>query len=271
MKGKVYVLIDPNTNKIRYVGMTKLTLKHRLGLHMSEKLTTTHKTHWINSLKKKNQSPIIKKIDNGETPEETAEKEVYWINYYLDKGEELTNHITSFAPRPYKSFLNKTAKKVIQYDLEGNKIAEFESAMAAACALGSCSDNSSIYSICNGNSNKYTYKNYVFRFDDDPFDKFKIVKKGHHICPEYHRKYLSKKAKERNKKNDREYYVMMNSLIKNRKGAKPIPVTKIDTGENFESVSQASKITGHSQTSIHRHCNNGVKKPLFKFQDIVHS
>ena len=57
MKGKIYILIDPNTNEIRYVGMTKLSLKHRLSLHLKEKKKITYKSHWIYSLKNNNQIP----------------------------------------------------------------------------------------------------------------------------------------------------------------------------------------------------------------------
>ena len=269
MKGKIYVLIDPNTNKIRYVGMTKLTLKHRLSLHLVEK-SKTYKSNWINKLKKNKQIPVIKQIDSANTLEETEEKEIYWINLFLKNGEKLTNHITTFSNRPYKSFGDKTAKKVIQYDLDGNKIAEYNSAMEAACLLGDCFANPTIYSICNGKK-KYTWKGFVFRFEKDSFDKYKVIKAGEHKCPEYHKKYLSEKAKERNSKQNKEYYKMMRSKVKISKGAARKKVINLLTNESYESIQIASQKTGASRTSISRHCYNGVKNPLFKFQDIVQS
>ena len=270
IEGKIYILIDPNTNKIRYVGMTKLSLKHRLSLHLKEKLKVTHKSHWINSLKRNKQEPIIQQIDSSNNLEELCNKELYWIQYYLNEKESLTNYITTFSPRPYKSFLDKTAKKVIQYDLEGNKIAEFDSANKAACELGECNQNGTIYSICNGNKN-YTWKGFVFRFEGDSFNKFKIVKKGQHICPDYHKEYLSKKAKERNKNFTVEHYKKANSMVKNRRGTERKKVIKIDSNEIFDSIMIASNLTGVPKTTISRHCNNTIKKPLFKFQDIVQS
>lgn len=270
MQGKIYILIDPNTNRIRYVGMTKLSLKHRLSLHLKEKLKITHKSHWIQSLKSKNQKPIIVQIDCSNNIEELSKKEIFWIKYYLDRKENLTNYIIDFSPRPYKSFLDKTAKKVIQYDLEGNKIAEFDSANQAACDLGECNQNGAIYNICNGNKN-YTWKGFIFRFEGDSFNKFKIVKKGEHKCPNYHKEYLSVKAKERNRNFNIEHYKKANSMIKNRRGADRKKVIKIDSNEVFDSIMIASNLTGVPKTTISRHCNNKIKKPLFKFQDIVQS
>ena len=271
MKGKIYILIDPNTNKIRYVGMTKLSLEHRLSLHLREKLKITHKSYWINSLKKDNKKPIIQLIDNSDNLEELANKEINWIQYYLKQGENLTNHIIDFSPRPYKSFLDKTAKRVIQYDLKGNKIAEYDSANQAACDLGFCDQNGTIYSICNGTRKRYTFKGFVFRFENEPFDKYIVIKTGDHKTSEEHRKYLSDKAKERNSKFTSEHYKKARSMVKNHSGPPGRKVIEIVTNKEFNSISLCSKLTGFPITTISRHCNNTVKKPLFKFQDIVQS
>jgi hypothetical protein len=270
MKGKIYILIDPDTNKIRYVGMTKLSLKHRLSLHLTEKKKITHKSHWINSLKDNNKKPKIFQIDSSSNLEELATKEINWIQYYLRKREKLTNFHTTFSVRPYKSLLDRTAKRVIQYDLKGNKIAEFASANEAACVIGDCTNNPTIYAICNGNKN-YTFKGFVFRFEGDSFDKFKIVGVGEHKCPKYHKEYLSKQAKKRNKKFTREHYIKANSMIKNRRGTPRKKVIEISTNKIFDSIMIASSETNVPKTTISRHCNNTIKNPLFKFQDIVQS
>ena len=268
MKGKIYILLHPDTKEIKYVGMTKLSLRHRLSLHLTEKKKITYKSYWIAKLKKEGKVPLIQEIDNSDNLEELSKKEVYWIKYYLDKGVKLTNTITTFSARPYSSFLDKTAKKVIQYDLKGNKIAEFESAGDAACQLGYCDRNGTIYKICNGKKNS-TFKGFVFRFEGDTFDKYPIIRKGQHFCPDYHKKYLSEKAKERNSKFTKEHYIKMREAVKNRKGPKRKPVEEIKTGLKFDSIKIASDFTKVPKTTILRHCNNTVKKPLFKFQDIV--
>lgn len=264
MIGKIYILKDPQSNIIRYVGLTKLSLDYRLSLHLKEKHKVTHKSHWIQSLKKQGLKPIIEQIDIADTIEELCNKEMYWINYYLDLKIPLTNTIITHSNKPYKSFLDKTAKKMIQYDLLGNKIAEYNSGYEAACKLGNCEANGTIYSIANG-TKKYTYKNFVFRYEGDAFNKYKIIKKGEHITSLSHKKYLSDKAKERNSLKDSNYYKQIRSMVKTKS------IIEISTGIEFNSIKEAIKITGKSRNFFWKNCCNKVKKPKFKFKDIVQS
>ena len=62
MEYKIYFLIDPITNEIRYVGKTTKDLNKRLfNGHLRDK-SKTHKTNWLNSLKKENLIPEIKLV-----------------------------------------------------------------------------------------------------------------------------------------------------------------------------------------------------------------
>ncbi len=66
---KIYLLIDPITEEIRYIGRTKNTLSIRLSGHLSKansRVFKTHKDNWILNLKNKKLKPIIKllKISN---------------------------------------------------------------------------------------------------------------------------------------------------------------------------------------------------------------
>ena len=93
-KYNIYKLIEPNTEEIRYIGITFTTLKKRLGGHMNDK-SNNHKCNWINKLKKNNTKPIIELIEEGEnTFEYTSNREIYWIAYYKEKGANLTNSTT---------------------------------------------------------------------------------------------------------------------------------------------------------------------------------
>jgi len=61
----IYVLIDPLTLKVRYIGRTKCSLEKRLGEHISKsklEYNFTHKCNWIKSLLKQNLKPIIRKL-----------------------------------------------------------------------------------------------------------------------------------------------------------------------------------------------------------------
>ncbi len=85
----IYVLKDPETGEVRYVGKTKLTLKKRLQDHLSEK-TKSYKYNWITSLKNKNVLPIIESIERVSN-EVWAVREMFWIQHYKDLGARLTN------------------------------------------------------------------------------------------------------------------------------------------------------------------------------------
>jgi group I intron endonuclease len=91
IKYTIYKLIDPNTNQIRYIGLTFNDLKLRLKSHISEP-GKSHKIHWIKKLKKQGIRPIIESIEeNISTFEEACEREIYYIDYFKSLGCDLTN------------------------------------------------------------------------------------------------------------------------------------------------------------------------------------
>jgi hypothetical protein len=84
---KIYGLIDPNTNQIRYVGKTKYNVNTRLSNHMCDK-AITYKTNWLKSLKGLKPEIIILDV--------VSEKdwifwEQYWISQVSTWGFNLTN------------------------------------------------------------------------------------------------------------------------------------------------------------------------------------
>ncbi len=86
----IYILKDPNTNEIRYVGKT-INIKRRYYQHTNKKFqekTKTYVANWILSLLKNGQKPIIESIEQCLDWEE---KEVYWISYYKNLGCNLCN------------------------------------------------------------------------------------------------------------------------------------------------------------------------------------
>lgn len=83
---KIYVLKEPDTLKIRYVGITSKTLKQRLRKHLDNALYTKHNPHlcnWILKYYKNNQLPIIELIEEC-TKDHWQEREKYWITYFKD-------------------------------------------------------------------------------------------------------------------------------------------------------------------------------------------
>lgn len=88
----IYVLIDPKTDEVRYVGKTN-SLSKRLYNHIStarKNKSKSHKNNWINGLLNESLSPKIEIID--EVPEDMWEIfEIYWIDQFRQWGFKLTN------------------------------------------------------------------------------------------------------------------------------------------------------------------------------------
>lgn len=87
----IYVLIDPETNEIRYVGKSN-NPKQRLWRHLKKTRENEdcYRTRWINDLKSRDLKPHMEIIE--EVPfDQWPERERYWIAYYREQGCHLTN------------------------------------------------------------------------------------------------------------------------------------------------------------------------------------
>jgi len=89
--GKIYCLIDPITNEIRYIGQTLQTLQKRLIKHHSDcERLNTHVNYWLRSLKNNGQRAIIQLIEECSI-ETIDELEIDYIKKYKENGHRLTN------------------------------------------------------------------------------------------------------------------------------------------------------------------------------------
>lgn len=158
----IYVLKNPLTLEIKYVGVTCTSLKARLSQHIYDsKKKNTHKRNWINSL---SQKPIIEQIEicNYKNWEE---REKYWINYY----ENLTNTREGgkgvILERTKESILKSSEAKykpVVCID-KNRKIYKFKSLKEASDITGV--PRSSIeYSISSINYSSYGF-NFILEKD----------------------------------------------------------------------------------------------------------
>lgn len=75
----------------------------------------------------------------------------------------------------YSSYAIK--KKVVQYDLEGNIIAEYNSISDAEETTGVC--GSSISKCCLGNPRRKIIGGFIWRYKGDAFDKYVVPKRQH--------------------------------------------------------------------------------------------
>lgn len=88
---QIYVLKDPISLDIKYVGKTIATLNKRLSGHLQDSKKLTHKcSNWITSLRNKGLKPIIELVEIVPINEGNA-KEIYWIAYYTSCGIDLKN------------------------------------------------------------------------------------------------------------------------------------------------------------------------------------
>jgi group I intron endonuclease len=90
MKYKIYKLIDPETNEIRYVGRTVQTLPNRLRKHIKAD-DKSYRVNWIKSLNTKGFEPKIELICETNTFEDCCELEQFYIKKYKELGFRLVN------------------------------------------------------------------------------------------------------------------------------------------------------------------------------------
>lgn len=85
-KWRIYVLICPVDNIVRYIGITSKNPGTRFIQHIMGRGTETQKKHdWIQFLKDQGKTPIFKVIEFGLTEEQAREKETSLIKEYKEK------------------------------------------------------------------------------------------------------------------------------------------------------------------------------------------
>ncbi len=131
---KIYKLLDPITNEIRYIGKTKNVLSKRYNEHIY-RAKQEHDSHvycWIRKLLKDNLKPTIELVEEC-TEENWEEREQYWISYYPNLTNISKGGITYFGQynqRP--DFVSAVIKKVIKYNMNGDFICVYDSITIAS-------------------------------------------------------------------------------------------------------------------------------------------
>lgn len=94
MQYLVYTLSDPETDELRYVGMTTKPLNTRLNGHFvpsTLKKEENHRTHWLRLLRAKGVKPKIELLEGCVGLEQMREAERFWIEQLRALGFRLVN------------------------------------------------------------------------------------------------------------------------------------------------------------------------------------
>jgi len=84
MNDKIYIysLIDPNTNKVRYIGKTN-NIKRRYYEHITNTKSNSYKNNWIKKLLSEGSPPIINIVEECNY-DNWEKREIYWISQFND-------------------------------------------------------------------------------------------------------------------------------------------------------------------------------------------
>lgn len=86
----VYIFIDPNTNKVKYVGQS-VDIQKRISQHIRDAITSGAKAKWIIDLHAQGQLPIVRIVASGLAKNEANTLEKRLIREYISSGEKLLN------------------------------------------------------------------------------------------------------------------------------------------------------------------------------------
>jgi len=111
----IYILSDPDTNEIRYVGKTT-NIKRRYNQHKNNIKSNTHKENWIKKLIESGKLPILTVIDEVNS-EDWQFWEIYWISQIKTWGFKLTNGNDG----GYGGICSEETKRKISEKNKGNK------------------------------------------------------------------------------------------------------------------------------------------------------
>lgn len=176
MTAKIYLLKDPITEEVRYIGQTRQELTTRLYQHWRErnqgKEANQYKANWISKLYRDHKlKPIIELVEEFEeiTDSDLNQKEEFYIDSFLNSGCKLTNTSMKYYHRVLNKKINYFVKTIYCYDRSYNELV-FESGRDVERQLGiSYKTVSGMCYKSSGTNQKYTFS--FKRLEKDEIDK----------------------------------------------------------------------------------------------------
>lgn len=138
------IAMHNSTNKLRgYNSNNGGNSTGRNSIETRAKISASKKGKKMSDEARKNMSIA----QTGRKQTEKTKKILSKIRKGIPKSDETkikiskTLKLNDYAMQRWKNILKKQRKPIIQYDLEGNKLAKFDSISIAACATGICRSN----------------------------------------------------------------------------------------------------------------------------------
>lgn len=281
MKNYIYILKDPISNEIRYVGKSN-NPEDRLRRHLQNNNlieSWTPKNKWLLNLKNNNMLPIMEIIDSTEF--DINELEIKWIKYYRDLGLDLTNGTDGgdgfdWSGRKHSEesiqkikLCHPNRKEVIQFGLDNIIVNIYNSVREAERETGL--SRSHIIKCCNNTKNK-TVSGFYFRYIDNYFP---CIKSNSEPDLDYINSEIelhnSKKISYVTKREE------LNNKIKEGNKAKRKSIVHYDLNGNilgkYQTMSEARDITKCHIGLISRCCNEksyySVNGTTFRYENDI--
>jgi hypothetical protein len=183
---KIYVLKDPDTKEIRYVGATCQPLYQRLSNHIyyAKKRNCTHVHNWIFSLLQINKKPTIETIEVV-TENTWEEREKYWISFYkiefdltnLHEGGKGLVKIRNLSSRERSAMGHYIP--IVQLNSAGMFINEFSSIREAEIKTGI--SNTNIGNVLGGRNKTAGGYQWLYKSNYDSKNIYTLNKKNSDI------------------------------------------------------------------------------------------
>lgn len=251
----IYALLDPISNKIRYIGCTSQDVNVRLKQHLKDR-RKSHKVNWINKLKKKNLIPkiyIIEKVSKSNM----FDREVFWINFYRSKtkltnatngGEGVVGYIFS---KKQKTIISRNTKKALKCPNIRKKISQAGVGRTPVNRKKIIDNFGNIYQSITIASNKInvTPSAITFAIKNKTYVKnkycFKYYNGTEKKCPNFNKKQHKLTGRS-----------IPNKVIKKLQKTKLCKKIIDENGKEYFSISEASRVTKFSRRTICRCLKN---------------
>lgn len=118
----IYVLIDPRTEAIRYIGATSEPDRRLLGHIQESKRSDTYKSRWIRTLTKLGLAPAMEIVEEV-VGDDWGERERWWIAHGKSEGWRLTNATDGGDGVPGYVYTDEVRKRMFDR-LRGRPVSE---------------------------------------------------------------------------------------------------------------------------------------------------